>query len=284
LNLILKFTLIGVLAGLIACTPDDQDQFATSGTSAYSSSLAPSKWPSNSNFPLNVKISSSFDSDQSDAIKNSANAWSASVADRIQFFDTTSTTGPVSSNSLSSYKDSVMGVYKLDTWPSDLPAMALAVTQIYGTKINIGSSSERIEINHADVLINYDYFTFTTSNAWGYDLETVVLHELGHFLGLYHDTSSSYDSVMYPTISRYNVNQIPKNKDISALSSKYAISSASNSRSAIKLNNIESEDQGETEEVILQFELLADGSEKLTIKSGEKHETINLGCNHSKHD
>jgi hypothetical protein len=283
LNLFLKFTFIGALAGLAACTPTDQDQFAHSGTSAYSSSLAPSKWPSNSNFPINLRVGTNFNTDESDAIKNSANAWSASTGDRVQFFETSNTTSPVGTNKLSGYKDSVMGVYRLDTWPSDLPAMALAVTQIYGTKVNIGSSSERIEINHADVLVNFDYFTFTTTNAWGYDLETVILHELGHFLGLYHETSSAHDSVMYPTISRYNVNQVPKENDSAAIASKYSLSvSSSRTKNAIKLNN--NQVNQKTEEVILQFELLADGTEKLTIKSGEKNEIINLGCNHSKHE
>lgn len=269
---------------LLSCTPDDQDQFVSNSPAAYSNSLAPSKWSSTAVFPLNLKISSDFDEDQLTAIKNSANAWSDSVENKIDFFKTSDLTAN-KTGSLSSYKDSVMGVYKLNSWPADLPSMALAVTQIYGSLKNSGSSYERIDITHADVLVNYDYFTFTTSDEWGYDLETVILHELGHFLGLYHNESSRSESVMYPTISRYNLNQYPLESDIENLESKYSLQSASHLKNGLNTSYepVESVKDETSEEIILQFELMADGSEQLKIIKGDTYEKTTINCPHTKH-
>src|SRR5690606_30345981 len=88
--------------------------------------------------------------------------------------------------------DGTFGIYKTTNWPTSLPASALAVTQLFGRRYNIGSSSEFVSIEHADVLINFHLYPFDATNSgFGYDLRTVVLHELGHFLGLTHKSTSS---------------------------------------------------------------------------------------------
>ena len=275
MNLTKKFTFLLIFTAIVACKPADEEQFLRKETSAYTSGLPPAKWANNSVFPINLQISTDFASEEASVIGNASTSWSESVDDSIQFFETSSSTTPLDQN-LSSYKDSTYGVYKLTTWPTELPAMALAVTQIYGIHKDIGGNNERIEISHADILVNYEYFTFSTDDSWGYDLESVILHEMGHFLGLYHEENPSIDSVMYPTISRYNINRTPHEIDEENLNSKYI----RNINSALNRLAVNTSDLEYSEEVVLQFELLANGKEQIKIKYGDRHEILNSKCNH----
>ena len=208
-----------------SCAPKSEEAFRATA-SAQSGYMAPSYWNGGvARLPLRLDISSDFSVDETQAIVETGNQWSTSIQNKAQLLDTSINTAEKNTTNLNAYYDDTMGVYKLTTWPSELPGTALAVTQIFGLRKNIGSSSERIEIQHADILVNYDYFSFSTNDTFGYDLKTVVLHEMGHFLGLYHDESSVSQSVMYPTISRYMNNRVPKERDINNIYAKYGISS-----------------------------------------------------------
>lgn len=259
-----KLLLFIILAFVCSCEPPTQATLRAS-SSAASSAQAPSLWPKSA-FPLKVKISSAFNSDETMAIEDMTDAWNDSVNYQITFMSNDGATAP-KSNDLNSYVDSLIGVYKLTAWPASLPGTALAVTQIYGTRKNVGRSSEYIRIDHADILINYDYFSFTTDYSWGYDLQTIVLHEMGHLLGLYHDESSIDESVMFPTITRSVNNRYPLDRDISNLRNKYAISGSSASNAfrmpANTQDNVEDSDSGE--KIIIQFEIMVDGSENTKI-------------------
>lgn len=271
----MKLTALFLLTfALMAC--DQAPQEPTRSTASASSVKGiPSKW-SQSAFPLNLKISTDFNTDELTAVQSAALNWGLAVDSQIDFFNPTNNS-ITSKSSLNAYNDSTLGVYKITSWPNDLPTTALAVTQIYGKIRNAGSSSEYIEIRHADVLMNYDYYTFKTGDDWGYDLGTVVLHELGHFLGLYHSSTSSDDSVMYPTISRYTNNIEPLDYDISAIKNNYRVGSTSDShqRSAMS-NNHENDLEGE--EVVIHFELRANGTETIKIKS--KNSITRTTCKH----
>lgn len=243
-----------------ACTPPPQATIKAS-SSAISGEPAPSRW-SSSALPLKVKISDNFNNDEVMAIEDMGDAWNDSVDYSMTLIQNDGQTS-AKSNNLNSYVDGVIGVYKLNQWPSELPGSALAVTQIYGTRKNIGRSSEYIRIDHADILINYENFGFTTDYSWGYDLQTIVLHELGHLLGLYHDESSVDESVMYPTITRYVDNRYPHDRDINNLSSKYGInrSGANQAFRGIASTQDSELDSDNEEQVIIQFEIMADGQE-----------------------
>lgn len=258
---LMYLTFIFVLFG---CTPQGEEAFKLTN-SAQSGSLAPSYWVGGVNaFPLPLNISSEFSIDETSAIIDTAGQWSTSTGGQSQLFDTSGSTAEKNTFNLNNFQDDVMGIYKVTSWPSELPQTALAVTQIFGTRKNIGSSSESIQINHADILVNYQNFSFTHNSGYGYDLQTVILHEMGHFLGLYHEETSTSDSVMYPSISRYISNRIPKDKDILNLSNKYGldghgVTSANISRS---LASSDSSDNGIQEAVVIHFEMYPDGTEK----------------------
>lgn len=252
--------LLTILLVMSACEAPTQATIKASSSSA-SSAMAPSRWPSGS-FPLSVKIANNFNSDEVLAVQDMADAWNDSVNYQVTFMNDGGSTS-AKSDDLDSYVDSLIGVYKLDNWPAQLPGTALAVTQIYGTRKNIGRSSEYIRIDHADILMNYDFFDFTTDYSWGYDFQTIVLHEMGHLLGLYHDESSTDDSVMFPTITRSVTNRYPLARDISALKSKYGISSAGASNAfRIPAGTQDTSESADNEEkVIIQFEIMANGDE-----------------------
>ncbi len=214
-------------------------------------------------------MGSNLTADEKTAIQDASTAWDNSVNNQYQFFNFSASSIDEKSN-LDAYRDSELGIYKTYDWPDELPGTALAVTQIYGTQRNIGRSSEYIEINHADILLNYDYFSFSTDDSWGYDLSTVVLHEMGHFLGLYHSNTSYESSVMYPTISRYVENRTPKNEDITTLLAKY--SSRIGSSSAGQSGAIPNTSSGESKPIVLIFELYPNNKEIIKIKKGDHYE------------
>jgi len=258
--LLLTFSIV-----LASCTPMTETEFKTSA-SAASSSNAPSKWPSSA-FPLNVKISNDFDNLEITAVEDMADAWNDSVDYDETFIQTSGTTNGIGNN-LDSYIDATIGVYKLTSWPSELPGTALAVTQIFGTRKNVGKSSEYIRIDHADILMNYANFTFKTDGSFGYDFKTIVLHEMGHLIGLYHDESSVEESVMYPSITRLVNNQYPLQRDISTLRSKYGLSSSGNRAMSFRTPagaQDETQASDNEEQVIIQFEIMADGSENTKL-------------------
>lgn len=184
------------------------------------------KW-TNLSSPLNLKISSEFNSDFSNAdlvaglnpLEQMAKAWNDSVSPGMTLFQlpfgVTNTTG---SSSLTNFRDGELGVYKSYDWFSNVSSNALAITQFYGIVRASGSLGTYIDLTHADIIINYrDFgsdFTMTGNPMISYDLPTIVLHEMGHFLGLCHELVS-YDSVMAPyyfstqrTLKALDVNRI----------------------------------------------------------------------------
>lgn len=241
-------------------------------TSAFSERVVPAKWSSDQ-FPVSIRYGTSFNTKEVSAIEASANSWTDSVQNEIQFFDTSASLIDKRPK-LSAYDDGELGVYKETNWPKDLPPSALAVTQIFGQRYNTGSSNEYVKIQHADILVNFENFTFTTDDTWGYDLESVLLHEMGHFLGLQHDDTSSEESVMFPTISRYNNARSPKNKDISTLLSLYGRQVTENKKNLMPTVEIPGE------KVFITIELYPNGKEIIKNKRGVVHE-VNCNLNHS---
>lgn len=210
-----------------------------------------------------------------------ATAWDGAVDNAKNFF-TFGTDVPDKSNSVvaDDLYDSEMGVYKTTSWPDDIPDSALAVTQIFGRRYNVGSPDEYVAIEHADILLNYDpmkgydFDSVDDTDYAGYDLRTVVLHEMGHFLGLGHIptftkrdsaysnlTMSQYKatSVMYPSISSTEEKRIPQTRDRNDLYYKY-ISTGAAAGSAITAGarRYEPKDAGLESRIVL--ELHADGT------------------------
>lgn len=221
---------LALLIFTVSCVPSSKTEEVSSGAANKN---APYVWGSYYS-AKSVQISENFSAAESTAITEMSTAWKTAV--NKTWFDHSSGTTSEKSLTISSLNqlyDSVMGIYKTTDWHDALPSTALAVTQIFGRRYNTGTSSEFVEIEHADILVNYDNFDFYTGTKSGYeyDLRTVILHEMGHFLGLQHKTSGS-NSVMVPSVGHATVNRAPKSIDASDLETKYNLGSTANPAAA----------------------------------------------------
>jgi len=265
--------LLTILVSMASCVPEE----------VKTSNPQSARWNlSRNNFPLEMKLSSDFNISEKSEIRSSSSNWDSSVGGGVTLLNDTQETSP-KSNDLDSYNDGTMGIYKVFNWPNELPDSALAVTQLFGIRKNIGTSNEYIEITHADILINYDndFNYFTTQ---GYDLQTVVLHEMGHFLGLFHQDTSRDVSVMYPSISRFTNNRIPKQRDVNDIKSLYPVGGgAAPAQSGRGLASASAQDSGPSEAVVVLFELKAEGGENVIIRNQKTNKIIShdtAGCEH----
>lgn len=192
---------------LIACNPQTETTTTTT-TNFAPGSCNIAKWPTLGT-GINLKISSEFagdfpnsslDANGYNPLEQMAQNWNQAISG-IQFFQlpfpTASTTGYANFNN---FNDSEMGIYKSHTWYGQAPSSALAVTQYYGFSRTDATLGNYIELQHADIIVNYrDFgndFTINPNDYSKYDLPTVLLHEMGHFLGMCHD--SGHSSVMRP--------------------------------------------------------------------------------------
>lgn len=174
--------------------------------------------------PLDVKISEDYD----DEIENNIHpalammtTWNNTI--NFNFFNVSgSFVANKDLDSLASYQDGELGIYKSYKWFDDVTSDAIAVTQYFAYRRDSPFGGSYYEIVHADIILNYSDFSFsktTPAHPLMYDINTVLLHELGHLLGLSH--SSSLSSVMFPSLSEGEMKRTPSNQEKSKLSLLY---------------------------------------------------------------
>lgn len=156
-------------------------------------------------FPLDVRISEDFiDEDYSGndggVINNLLQAWDDEVAFTF-FVNPITETVNKESTSLSSYRDSEIGIYKSSQWFPNVTSNAIAITQWYG--INTSDSEGNFtQVIHADIIVNYRDWNFKINpdpSTNSYYIPQVILHEVGHLLGLNHlSPPVGQDAVMKP--------------------------------------------------------------------------------------
>jgi hypothetical protein len=158
-----------------------------------------------------------------------------------------------------SFRDGEMGIYKSYTWFSNVSASALAITQFFGYRRNVGSASEYIELQHADIIVNYRDYDFSTdkNNGLDYDLHSVIVHEQGHLLG--HNWDWDNPSVMEPFLGISESKRVVTAADTETITNNYSVGSpvtAGGGGGFAAYSPV----PGEGEEVSGTFELRADGS------------------------
>jgi predicted Zn-dependent protease len=196
-----------IIATLYSCKQVTTSSSSTP-TYAANSSCSIGKWTALPTSGIDLKISSEFANDflASEAVNNlnpveqMADAWNQAITGKTFFVTPFATAASTGYTDLTSFRDGEMGIYKSHTWFSGVSSGALAITQYYGVLRSHSTLGTYIELSHADIILNYrDYqsnFTNRLTDRTGYDVATVVLHEMGHFLGMCHD--STHSSIMQP--------------------------------------------------------------------------------------
>lgn len=127
------------------------------------------------------------------------------------------------STDLTTYRDGELGIYRSDAWFPGISSGTIAITQFYGYIRNSGASDSYIDLTHADIIMNYRDHAFSTApNSFEFDIETVVLHELGHFVGLKHPNDYYIPGVMQATLAQGEQRQTLLAYDNNSLLSNYA--------------------------------------------------------------
>ena len=261
-----RFSKFLLLLTLLACGAQEQEK-----TINYieASSAAATKW-SLSSFPLTFKSSQAFDPAMLVAIEDMQLEWNNASNRGVTFFNAPAATNEKNYSNINDYRDSEFGIYRLTEWPSAFPAPALAVTQTYGQIRNYGTVFEYIELFHADILVNEQHYDFSTSFQFGsYDFATVILHELGHVLGLKH-VEAKVDTVMLAGITKWTVINEVYAYDQNYLDRNYFsdfIPTAMRSLSSIPYENESTEQEviDETKVVVIHHYLMNDEREITTI-------------------
>lgn len=193
---------------LSSCKQSGTENLNTGAPKLQAGSCNIGKW--NSAFlPLNLKISSDFNGDFTNAdqvsglnlLEQMAKNWNDAVAPGAALFQVPfSISSSTGNNALINFRDSELGIYKSYDWFSNVSSNALAITQFYGIVRSDGSLGTYIDLTHADIIMNYrdfgNSFTMNGNSFTDYDVPTIVLHEMGHFLGLCHESYAT--SIMAP--------------------------------------------------------------------------------------
>ena len=134
--------------------------------------------------------------------------------------------------------DNIFGVYLSNDWFSDQDRFALAITQYFG----IRNQSGNLELVHGDIIVNnsgdFEFFTDLSRGAPdAYDLSSILIHEIGHFLGLGHQRFSS-SSIMRPTLRPFSLERQLYELDTESIEELYPrTSNAVNSIIAAKMSS-----------------------------------------------
>lgn len=269
----LPLPLIAMLL-LAACNGGGDVSSGDSSSSKTINEEAPYIW-GNKTFPKVIQVSSSFsDPKEVEALQEMADAWKTAVnnTEFIRLGNTIPNSFDINED------DGVMGFYKATSWPADISDDALAITNLFGRRYNIGDADEYVKIVEADIIMNYakDYrgernFIFDydlSGSTTGYDFRGVILHEMGHFLGLQHiptfsnrpDADAALSalqykatSVMYPSVSSIDAKRVPQTKDINALAYKYGIGGGGVSAVVAASKTYVPRDQGEAIRVVIEL-------------------------------
>ena len=164
--------------------------------------------------------------------------WNESLNGRT-FFEVPSTS--ISNKEYDDYEDysndQEMGIYVHSKWFEDLPDSVLAMNYFKGYKRLPQTPREWIEIIHSDIIVNGQHSFGTNPNSWStYHLPSVILHEMGHFIGLGH-TPEGVTAVMAPSMSRLESYATPMEADKQNLKQAYPSSGQNPKQNSALLEN-----------------------------------------------
>lgn len=173
-----------------------------------------------SDFPIKMKVSQNLDLQSQNLMTDAMDEWERGA--NINFFQPIETTPLLTFSKLSDfyYKDkTVQGIYLATNKIDELDETNLAVAQVIFFKDTESSAEPFYHIIHTDIIINGYNFSFSTdsSDDNSYYLLTLILHELGHVLGLGHESKG----IMYPAMSTYDKQEKLISFDADLINEKY---------------------------------------------------------------
>ena len=201
---LMAICLLGCLGG---CQEAQEDQMSHLQPQIPPEVIAnmPAKWATHS-FPLSLRISEKFSPTEITSLQEQADAWESGIDHELDFFDYDfPAVENLDTPHAKAYQEHPslgphLGIYCATQWPEDFGPGTLAITQFTG-EIAQDQWGFYLRITHGDIIFNYQDYDFSHNplNAQ-FDFASVAIHELGHLLGLTHDTQSASNSVMQPSI------------------------------------------------------------------------------------
>ncbi len=183
------------------------------------------RWPASiQSTPLNLLVHPSFTAlFPKSEILNPVQQWNKKLPALTFISETLASSGLNLNRGLDQFYDGEMGVYYMNSWYDDLSPDALAITQYYGLPRFSSDLGQYIELVHADIIINGRDHTYSNdpNDMINYDIQSVLVHELGHFIGLGHVYDFSTDSVMFPFLGTDETIRVLGNDDFDLLNELY---------------------------------------------------------------
>lgn len=174
------------------------------------------RWPEEE-FPITIHINDDdFCLDQRSlaAASNAAQSWNSALGRDVILIQCQNVSYANAYTAIEDYllDDAMIGLAPV-SWPVGQPEAALAIT-VYNHSSNI--------IKHGDILINSVHSFSTDGDELRFDLESVFLHEIGHFLGVSHTEKTEDDtSVMNPALMAGEIKRVLSAGDVVRIIERY---------------------------------------------------------------
>jgi len=210
-----KYLLLGLFIGnlFLACGrvpklgPESEEKIATASEkscgfvqNSYGQRVS---WKQS--LPVKIYIDPSVPTEYDSVLRDSAKKWEDVLGRTLFIFERANQTSTAG-------KDNRNVLYWLNTWPADPKLQAMS-----------SLSWTNNQLVEADVKVDTQYFTYYVSSpATNTDvhLESLLVHELGHVLGLKHLTDSD-STVMLPVLDYLVKREVPTEEDKANLKCEY---------------------------------------------------------------
>lgn len=204
------FAVLGILAGLILVQACGRKLPAEPACGfVQNSDMQRVSWKTD--LPITMYLDASVPYDYVQSVQAAMNIWNAQGQAILKkdFFKLASGSPGSSSPALDGYSK----IYYMNSWEADRPNEQ-ARTTIYWTGARIYEADMRLNA------FNFQFYTDNTLNdPTKVNLQSLVVHELGHVLGMAHDPVPT--SVMQPSLANGLLRITPGPVDVSSLNCEY---------------------------------------------------------------